>query len=416
VTSFESSTSVQSAIAYFEKTVPTLTSVSQFENNSQLMDFVLSAFGLDSEAQYPGLIKQVLSQDPNNANSLVNQLTDPRFKQLATALDFYDYGLGKLQGVAQPQPTTATQTLPGATVTPQTGVSLGISVQGGGYLRVTKADGTTAYAKSIYMTVNSENQLVASDGSTLYPSYSIPKGTTALTVEPNGDIYAQAPETTTNAQTGVTTTGPTTKLVGQLFLANFSNPSGLKENSSGYYTATPESGAVTTGAADQGGFGTTNPYQNTYQDLINSYVTNEFEVAVGNQNDGVREALYFAQNAPAETDATGVNAEQTNADALLGDAVLRDVVTTAIDQPTSIAEQDLSTQEQIFESGVNIPDLQDPSYVNTFVQRYLTTYDANNASSTTTTSPALQILSSYATGDALSATNSAVSSILSLIA
>jgi hypothetical protein len=61
---------------------------------------------------------------------------------------------------------------------------------------------------------------------------------------------------------------------------------------------------------------------------------------------------------------------------ILGDPVLRDVVTTALSIPKQIAFQTLNAQEKAITTRLDITKLQDPKFVEKFVQRYL----LNNAS------------------------------------
>ena len=417
VQNFTKESGVNTDIAAFEKGVSQTKTVNDFVSNPKLVNFVLTAFGLDSVSNEQGLLQKVLTQDPNNANSLVNQLSDPRFKQLATALDFYDYGLGKVQGVGQPVPTSASQaegiTLPSATgskaaaTTP--GISFGIAIGGGGYLQLQKTDGTTVYAKSAYFTVDKNNHLSLPDGTTLKPSFVIPTGATGVTTDTQGDIYAQV--------------GGKSQLVGQIQLATFGNTGALKTDpKTGYITASAAAGTIKTGIATDTsiGLGSTHAYTNTFQDLANYYTTNEFEESVGDSNSAVREALYFNRNIKADTSNTGKSGALNNAYAVLGDNVIRDVFLTGIGQPASIAEQSLTTQVSIAETGLNDVNFQDKSQVSNFVQRYLSTIDATGASTTTASaasqSPAAQILTAFASSSSSSSSIGSIgSAILSLV-
>ena len=401
VTTFEKTPDASTALTYFNKTVSTLTSVNQFISNPKLVDFVLSAFGLDSEDGYQGLIKDVLTQNPNSSKSLVNQLADPRFKQLATALDFYSDGLGKLQAIGQGDPTTATSAegislLPsGSAKSTSSSVSVGLGVSGNEYLVLTKKDGTTAYAQSAYFTLNSNNILETSDGSTLADSVSLPEGTTAVTITGSGELYAQV-------------TGKTKpEEVGSIEIATFKNSSKLVADKQGYLTPTPASGKASVSFVSNS---SSYAFTNTLQALANDYVQNEFETAVGSNSTAVREALYFSRNVSTDIKAAGTKV-QNQADTLLGDSVLDNVVTTALGEPAQIAYEQLSRQESIVENGVKLSQLTTPKYVAQFTSQYLAQYDAANPVSTSSSgSPALQILSAFG-GSASSSDSSSIVSI-----
>jgi hypothetical protein len=61
----------------------------------------------------------------------------------------------------------------------------------------------------------------------------------------------------------------------------------------------------------------------------------------------------------------------TSVDQILGDPIMRTVVTTALNIPEQIALQDLTAQEQAISSRVDITKFQDPNFVDTFTQQYL---------------------------------------------
>jgi flagellar basal body rod protein FlgG len=572
ITNFEKTPQAQGAISSFEAGVAQCKTVSDFVNNPKLVDFVLSAFGLDSEDQYQGLIRQVLTQDPNSSSSLVNQLTDPRFKQLATALDFHSDGLGQLQAIGEGSPTSATSaegvTLTSSTSKPATSTSsaasvtvsttvntniavgIGVKLSGNQYFAVQEPSGSTGYAQTGYFTIGSNGDLALADGSTLEPAVSVPSDTTSLSINSQGVIEGQ--------EQGQ----PTPTVLGQLQVSSFANPSQLSTDSSGYLTPTTGSGAATAttlssptifGATNQvqttynitpatstsssspstsgtvsiglgvggneylvlqkpdgstvyaqsgyftlnsdnqltlpDGTGFAEPYSfptgttgvtitssgelyaqvkgdskpqdigpietatfnqpsalsidkngyatptinsgsavvsfvsnssayafsNTIQGLVNDYVSNEFEVAVGNNNSAVREALYFNRTIGPDEKAAGSDVE-TQADVILGDSVLDNMVITAIGQPAQIAYQSLSSQESIIEKGVDLSQLQNSKYVAQFTAQYLAEYDASNpvgsSGTSSTESPALQILSAFGSS---SSSSSSSSSILSLI-
>ena len=89
---------------------------------------------------------------------------------------------------------------------------------------------------------------------------------------------------------------------------------------------------------------------------------------------GLSNALTFRQEASTIT----------SADQILGDPVMRTVVTTALGIPEEIAFQDLSAQEQAITNRMDITKLQDPKFVESFVQRYLIAAGGTSTQSTTT--------------------------------
>ncbi len=81
---------------------------------------------------------------------------------------------------------------------------------------------------------------------------------------------------------------------------------------------------------------------------------------------------------------------------ILGDPVLRDVITTALDIPKQIAFQELPAQEKAIASRLDITKLKDKHFVDAFSQRYL--LNKANDPSAASTQPTLDQLISKSTG------------------
>lgn len=80
---------------------------------------------------------------------------------------------------------------------------------------------------------------------------------------------------------------------------------------------------------------------------------------------------------------------------ILGNSVLRDVVTTALGLPKEIALQSVETQAAAVTTRLDLTKLKDPHFVDTFTQRYLL---AKQASATAASTPTLDSLASQLTG------------------
>jgi hypothetical protein len=74
----------------------------------------------------------------------------------------------------------------------------------------------------------------------------------------------------------------------------------------------------------------------------------------------------------------------TSVDQILGDPVMRTVVTTALGIPLQIAFQPLEAQEKAIRTQLDITKFKDPKYVESFVQRYLIAANSSAASGGTT--------------------------------
>jgi len=74
----------------------------------------------------------------------------------------------------------------------------------------------------------------------------------------------------------------------------------------------------------------------------------------------------------------------TSVDQILGDRVMRAVVTTTLGLPLEIAFQPLEAQEKAISSRLDITKFQDPKFVESFVQRYLVAAGSTGSSMTGT--------------------------------
>ncbi|MBI1776708.1 MAG: DUF1217 domain-containing protein [Proteobacteria bacterium] len=86
--SFLKQPQITSNLAYVKSALPKITSAADLVKDTKLLNIVLTAFGLQSDAQYPARIKQVLDSNLKDQASLANQLLDPRYQQLAKFFNF----------------------------------------------------------------------------------------------------------------------------------------------------------------------------------------------------------------------------------------------------------------------------------------------------------------------------------------
>jgi hypothetical protein len=89
--------SVKEAVSAFTKAVQSATSVNQLLSNPSGMNVLLTANGLSDQVGYTGLAKAALTSSLSDPNSLVNQLTDTRWKTAAENYDFATKGLSVIQ-------------------------------------------------------------------------------------------------------------------------------------------------------------------------------------------------------------------------------------------------------------------------------------------------------------------------------
>ena len=88
----------------------------------------------------------------------------------------------------------------------------------------------------------------------------------------------------------------------------------------------------------------------------------------------------------------------TSALQILGDPVMRNVVTTALNIPLQIAFQPLEAQEKAITTRLDITKLQDPKFVETFAKRYLLAANTGSTNNDTNTFTDLTTLATKSRG------------------
>lgn len=125
---------------------------------------------------------------------------------------------------------------------------LDIAVQGEGFLQFTMPDGTIAYSRAGNLHADNNGNLVDPNGHVLEPQIILPEGTTQVTIQIDGTVLVQVDNELTQSD------------VGQIELAKFTNPAGLKSLGQNLYAETEASGEPITGYGGETGFGTISQY------------------------------------------------------------------------------------------------------------------------------------------------------------
>lgn len=77
---------------YYLANIDKVKSIKDFLANDRLYTYAMKAFGLSDMVYAKAFVKKVLTDGIDSANSFSNQLTDPRFKDLATTFNFKNLG------------------------------------------------------------------------------------------------------------------------------------------------------------------------------------------------------------------------------------------------------------------------------------------------------------------------------------
>ncbi len=112
----------------------------------------------------------------------------------------------------------------------QTGNPLDLMIEGRGFFQVLMPDGSLAYTRDGSFKIDGEGRIVTSDGYLLYPEHTIPTETTEIAVSPDGGVFVTLVEESEPEE------------LGQIILAKFVNPGGLKSIGRNLYIPTAASG------------------------------------------------------------------------------------------------------------------------------------------------------------------------------
>ncbi|MEO5357735.1 MAG: flagellar basal-body rod protein FlgG [Nitrospirae bacterium YQR-1] len=124
-----------------------------------------------------------------------------------------------------------------------TGNEMDLAIEGQGFFQILMPDGTIAYTRSGAFKLNQDGNIVNDSGYPLEPAITVPNDTVSFSVSTDGIVSVLQ-----NTQTSYTQ-------LGQIELARFVNPSGLKALGKNLFQQTDASGAETLGTATQDGFG-----------------------------------------------------------------------------------------------------------------------------------------------------------------
>jgi len=123
---------------------------------------------------------------------------------------------------------------------------LDLAIEGDGFFQISMPDGETGYTRAGNFKLDSQGEIVTSEGNPLEPSITIPGDTLSITITSDGTVSA--------LQAGNLT--PTT--IGQIELARFTNPGGLNAMGKNIFMPSGSSGSVTTANPGSDGLGTVN--------------------------------------------------------------------------------------------------------------------------------------------------------------
>ncbi len=120
---------------------------------------------------------------------------------------------------------------------------LDLAIEGDGFFQVMLSDGTLAYTRDGAFKLSSEGQLVTSDGLLVQPNITLPADTESINIGTDGIISV------------ITTGNSDPEVIGQIEIAKFLNPAGLKSIGRNLFLPSVASGDPQYGVPENEGFG-----------------------------------------------------------------------------------------------------------------------------------------------------------------
>lgn len=118
----------------------------------------------------------------------------------------------------------------------------------------------------------------------------------------------------------------------------------------------------------------TTAFDRTQSGTIDRYVRQTLEVNAGEDNQGVRLALYFERKAGNIESAFDI----------LGDRAILQVVQTALGLPATISTLDIDKQAELINRRLDIEDLSDPDKLSRFLNRFTSLWELERPSEQST--------------------------------
>ncbi|MCJ8276169.1 MAG: flagellar basal-body rod protein FlgG [Bdellovibrionales bacterium] len=118
-----------------------------------------------------------------------------------------------------------------------------LMIEGKGFFQVQNENGDIMYTRNGEFKRNNEGLLVDKNGNTLYPEVKVPEDANVIEFTSKGLIVLNRDRISTP------------EVIGQMQLATFINPAGLKALGKNNFTSTPASGEPQTGKPGEGHFG-----------------------------------------------------------------------------------------------------------------------------------------------------------------
>lgn len=330
------------AITRFKSQIVAVKTVQDFVGEAAIYNFALQAFGLDPAKVSTLTIKNVLKSDLNDPKSYVYQLKDERFVELAKAFNFGADGNITAPKLAQSESEILVTTKDYVTAKSRFG---------------TADDKKLAEEEAKYYSV--QMQKVDSVKEFLSDPRLV-----AVVLEANGIDPASVDA----------------EFMAKIFTSDLDDPKSFvnQQADRSYRKMVASFNFNAEGLVVRPDDAQIQSRRGIYE-TIDSYIRQQLEEEAGNDNAGVRLALYFERM--AQTISSPYD--------LLADDALFQVFKVLFQLPEEVGSADIDAQAGMIERYLDLKDLQDPEKVSKMIVKFAVLYDLENQS---TSSSALSVL------------------------
>lgn len=325
------------AITQYKSGLSNVTSLDTFMSTSTVYNFALKAVGLDPTKVSTLVIKNVLKSDLNDPKSYVYTLKDDRYVQLAKAFNFD--AKGNLTTPLAVQSTVAVTQIAKDYIVAKTKFA---SSNEKTALRKT-AETEAQYYQDNIGKIDNVTELLA-DRKLL---------NVVLTAK------------------GIDPTKVTDEYLKKIFASDLDDPKSFAntETDERFAEIAASFNFDTKGNVKRLDAGTIQQ-RGQLMETQHKYLQQTLEVQQGEENAGVRLALYFERKA----------GDITSAYDILGDTALAEVFRTTYSLPDEVANMDIDQQAKLVEKYMTLSDLTNPDKLAKLLQRFTIMYDMKNSS------------------------------------
>lgn len=336
------------AVKRFKAQIGAVKTVQDFVGEATIYDFALKAFGLDPAKVSALTIKNVLKSDLNDPKSYVYQLKDERFVELAKAFNFGSDGNITAPKLAQSEAE--------------------ILVMSRAYVTVKSRFGT-------------EDEKKLAEEEAKYYSTQMQKVESVKEFLSDPRLVAFV-----LAANGIDPESVDAEFMAKIFTSNLDDPKSFvnQQADRSYRKIVASFNFNADGKVERQDDAQIQSRRGIYETL-DSHVRQKLEEEAGNDNAGVRLALYFERKAETISSAYDI----------LADDALFAVFKTLYQLPDEVGSADIDAQADMINRHLEIKDLQDPEKVSKMIVKFSVLYDLDNQSST---DPALSVLTGSGSG------------------